>query len=122
YGGPETDVHGEGKGLYILNNIADCFYLKQFCAIWNNNVAVWIRGNWIRSVGMASDFADDAGCYGILVYQNGSETGSGPSRYVNILHNTITSPRSAGVYATHAKNLKIAKNFISGQTDQVDAT
>lgn len=119
-------AHGApgGTGLVrdvrISDNYAECTFIKGFAWVYNNVEDVAFADNVILNAGADGGISDDVGCYALMAY-NSTPSYADPLR-VRCEGNHIVAPRSCGIYAAGAADVRITGNYISGQTDAEGST
>ena len=125
-GVPSTciSIYGSTAGAFttnviIENNIANCYYIKSFCLLWQGVQWANVSNNIINQCGVSSQITDNCGAYAIMAYDSSSLN---VPKNITINNNLINGVRSCGFYGAAAENLTITNNRILNQTDTVSSS
>lgn len=105
--------------IVIKNNIADCYYIKTFLALWSGVKRAVVTGNIVKNAGVSSEISDNVGAYAFLIYDS---TSLNVPNEIICSENIIDGVRSCGFYCAAAQTLQITNNRITNQTDTVSGS
>ena len=105
--------------VIVENNIANCYYIKNFCLLWQGVQWANISNNIINQCGVSSEIADNVQAYAIMAYDSSSLN---VPKNITVNNNLINGVRSCGFYGASAVNLTITNNRILNQTDTVSSS
>ena len=128
--GSRTSTAGIVRHVRILRNTMDASHIKGGVAIWSGVNDVVIADNTIQDAGADQSIPNDRGAYAISVYHNAYRydqgqavmLGGGAPDDIHLERNTITRPRSCGIYVAVGNRVWVVGNRISGQTDPENKT
>jgi hypothetical protein len=125
--GSNQSAQGIIANVSIVSNTFNAGYIKSAVAIWSGTNHIMVQGNTIRNAGLHLPAASgELGRYAISIYNSAHDAthelpGLHPDT-VSVVGNEIINPVSCGIYVAAAKNIEIAHNRISGQSDRFDGT
>jgi hypothetical protein len=125
--GSDKSAQGIIANVSIVSNTFNAGYIKGAVAIWAGTNHIVVQGNKIRDAGLHLPAASgELGRYAVSIYNSAHDAthelpGLHPDT-VSVVGNEIVNPVSCGVYVAAAKNIEIAHNRISGQSDRFDGT
>jgi len=125
--GSNQSAQGIIANVSIVSNTFNAGYIKGAVAIWSGTNHIVVQGNKIRDAGLHLPAASgELGRYAVSIYNSAHDAtrelpGLHPDT-VSVVGNEIVNPVSCGVYVAAAKNIEIAHNRISGQSDRLDGT
>ena len=105
--------------INVLNNIANCQYIKTFNILWQGCRRAVISGNIVNNAGTDASISNDAGAYAFMAYDS---SGGNAPRDLLYGGNTINGVKSCGFYGALALNIRFVNNKINNQTDTVTTT
>jgi len=125
--GSNNSAQGIIANVSITSNTFNAGYIKTAVAIWSGTNHIMVQGNTIRDAGLHLPAASgELGRYAISIYNSAhTATQELPGLHpdtVSVVGNEISNPVSCGIYVAAAKNIEIAHNRISGQSDRFDGT
>lgn len=115
-----ADPAGLVRDVRIVDNYADCTFIKGFAWAYNNVADLTVRGNTVDNAGADAAILADCGAYAVMAY-NSTPGYANPTR-VTISENRLVAPKSCGVYAAGVDEVAVTGNFITGQTDATGTT
>jgi hypothetical protein len=125
--GSDKSAQGIIANVSIVSNTFNAAYIKSAVAVWSGTRHIVVQGNTIRDAGLHLPAASgELGRYAISIYNSAHDAthelpGLHPDT-VSVVGNEIINPVSCGIYVAAAKNIEIAHNRISGQSDRFDGT
>jgi hypothetical protein len=105
----------------VRNCYADGTHLKNFIYFWSGNVRNKAYNNTLVGFGTGVEFTNDTGAYALAAYDHSHGTGLAPDE-IEFTGNLIDSVRDCGIYAAGAVRIKIANNYVNGQTSTANGT
>jgi hypothetical protein len=105
--------------INILNNSANCTYIKTFSILWQGCRRAVVSRNIINGAGTDVTISNDSGAYAFLCYDSSSLN---VPRDILYDGNVINGVKSCGFYSAAAINVRFINNAINDQTDTVTAT
>jgi hypothetical protein len=105
----------------VRNCYADGTHIKSFVYFWSGNGRCKAYNNTLVGFGTGSEFSNDTGAYALAAYDHSHGTGLAPDE-IEFTGNLIDSVRDCGIYAAGAVRIKIANNYVNGQTSTANGT